>query len=535
MEERDIKAQIRRDLLKEPKPKTWVGKALKGGEWTLGGLSDAVSRNIYIPIAKSLTEEDPVAQYNLEKLRNQWEHPIFPGDVASAAGTVLTPEEGEPGYIGFGKGVGRFALDVAGDPLTYVPLGALTKLGRATKLLKAAAMEGRTIEEGSKVHKLVGEVLGKNFLEIHPDLVNAVIERSKAELEALTPRRLQSIIKRERELYLATAKSQALGWFYWTPKAEAKTLKGLETVEEEVRMMPRVEGATLDFPHTTRTLVREKGPTKIFVGSERHKRLIAELGENPVETGKVLVRWTVSNKLPGQNLSIPFHFPQEAREELAGLLEKAEMLKKADKTNTVESVTRELGPRVWGIGEDYTKALEEAMNSGMTKEEALMSAEVQGKLKNYQDAAEELRQRLIGLPKESAGPSVEYAAAHNAYLTKKIELLKKYPLHPRQLILKIHEEANKIPAILKAAGREDLLRPTVGEVPKGPLAEISPWGRIVYEKERRLTGQWAKDIMTLREAKIPELDQLLDNIRIYSSMLDKTKVREALIDASASL
>jgi hypothetical protein len=454
--------------ISDPNPKTWVGKALRGGEWALGGLANVASRRLWLPLAKAATQDDALAQLRLDRLAEDKAHPIFAGDVASAAG-LLRGEQTDPGFVKFGKGVGRFALSIAGDPLTYIPIANLTKLGRATKIAKSAVEEGRVIEPGSKAAKLIEEVFGPDFLKADPADVKKILDEAALKSSEVDPKILAAR-KREMGLYEEAKRTGTVAW----------------------------------FPHP------DNIEQKVFVGSAEHAKLSKSLGFDPLVEGKVRLHWSTS-KVPGSQLDIPFHLPEEAQNELRALRERWDVLQKADVTESTPYVAKQITGIVEETQARHGDQLAELLNNKAPKEEiaALLKKQQEEMTFLKVDARNKLEGTHFLDPDHNAGFSEAVKAAENAYNARKLELLKQFPLTTRVLVDKIGKETAKIPELLREAGREDLI----------PAA----------------TERTVRNVITLRDAQIPTVNAVLDNIRQLNAVLRRSRIRADKIEASAKL
>lgn len=312
----------------EAQPTTWVGKALRTGEWILGGVSDLFNRNITLPIAQSLTSDDEMAQYRLSKLRES-PTPVYGGEVLRAAGALRNRPD-DPWYSKATGAVLRFGADVALDPLTYVPFGALTKAGRANKMLVAAVKEGHVIEEGSKAWKLISEVHGE-------DLLRGTNKQIKAAEEALSKH-----VSELTEL----------------PEATKATIGAQERQAQE-------EAALGRLPYF------QWGKHRVWVNSKAHKSLIEKLGYDPlignsakdIKPRELKFLLPGPSKIPGFKFDVPFHLPDEAKAELQSLLSDVQkysnpelIASKEFELNELRKTTQELAQEGRSLREQFKLA-----------------------------------------------------------------------------------------------------------------------------------------------------------------------------------
>ena len=584
-------AQARSDYLdKGPRPRTWVGKALKAGEWALGGLADVTSRNIWLPLAEELVYEDPVALYRLKELRGDTNHPIFAGDVAEAMGLRSQPGEGRASR--FGKGVARFGLSVAGDPLTYVPFGALTKAGRAKRLLKAAQAQGREIVPGSKVHKLITEALGPDVLNVPKEAVEAEARSLKArasgELELvdavtgkrnlpwwkIDPRTGKARTGRGTDLdpvqqAIAAEKARQGAYFYWgSSKAKAKAfdLERMSATERREMVEKGLVEATGEAPgyRVTDPITPEPGGLKkVYVGSPAHRKLTEVLGYDPV-TGKKPPEYrtirTVSQRgdvqytrevvpgsegteiirkpvklhvtkigIPGERFAIPPHLPPEAKAELKRLFDKWSVLSKIDLNTSLTEIADKHRPLIEAARDEFSRLLAETMEAYQKMGQPLTPQQAI-RLPALRQANNNLKEAWRVYKREA-----RYAHDVSPPFAEYVQAAKNaYDLRKLDLL---KQHPMDVPTIQRLLALEVTKLPEF--LKKAGREDLLPYaryggpdtGKNIAVLRQEASGL-AKTGDPLPGGAIPGLDDLLDNIRDYHHLLQREGSRQDVIKAS---
>lgn len=156
-------------------PRTKVAKTLKTAEKVLSVASDPVARKGMIPLAKQFTT-DPAKLAELERLSAS-KDVVYGSDVLEE----LFPSifESVPGqtWSNIGKTAAKIGFDIATDPLSYVGIGAPTKLGRLLRTAHNLKMAGQPVKLDSKLAREIAKEVGaakpspqmiNNFLKMVP-------------------------------------------------------------------------------------------------------------------------------------------------------------------------------------------------------------------------------------------------------------------------------------------------------------------------------------------------------------------------------
>lgn len=485
----DLEEKARVEFLKSRRPKTWVGQALHAGEWTLGYLGDVASRQLWIPLAEAAASGDPVAQYRLEELKRSRGTPIYAGDVLEATGLLKTAPT-DPLAEKITKGVGRFAASVFGDPLTYIPFGAVTKVGRATKYLKRAAEEGREILPDSKLGKLAKEVFGEEFFKIPEAQVKGKIEElTKAVAEKIPVKKLAAEDARLKGLVEETLKANTQAYFYWGGSKVGKEI--VSVFDAEAGKWVKKE-------------ILVKSPRKkIFVGSEQHRRIVQSTGVDPVAKGNRQIHWTIG-KQHGMQFTIPPHLSEAEQTLLKELHTKWDVLNTADRAASVEGIVQKWTPDLNKAQDEFAQVLAEAMQyhgniQGLHALPAVKAAA--DKLQGVKDA---IKKAIEGAHSLAAGPSEQVVAAKNTYDLAKQAMLRSNPLTTQKLMQLSVEEAKKINQLVKIHAPH-------------------------------LVDNWGSGVDELKKLDIPEINQAFKNLNLLSQSMKKAGTREAILSASVQL
>lgn len=159
----DIDEAIRRNFGPEPTPLQKVGKAVGSALSPVGKILDVLDTGLNITASvagRTVFGDIPAVQELIDNAPKKMGVPnVMFSDIFEAAfpkGDKVTNAV---------RAVAGFAFDVAGDPLSYVTLGGLTKAGKVTKNVQGLVREGRKISGTSDIGMAAKEIVGGSLAE----------------------------------------------------------------------------------------------------------------------------------------------------------------------------------------------------------------------------------------------------------------------------------------------------------------------------------------------------------------------------------